>query len=254
MGLEVFDLTGKVILVTGASRGLGRAMAIGLAEAGADLVLTARSAPDLEEAAAEVRRQGRQALAVKADVSVPGDVEAMVRAAMDRFGRVDALVNNSGIAGEKPLLDMTEGDWDAVLDTNLKGTFLCSKAVGAHMVARGQGKIINIASVAGYIGTANLSAYCASKGGVIQFTKALALEWARYNVQVNAICPGYFRTSMNAGFFETEKGREYIKRWIPLRRVGEPSELQGAVIFLASGASGFMTGSALVIDGGQTAW
>ena len=251
MSIKLFDLTGKVAIVTGASKGLGRAMAIGMADAGADIVLVSRTLKDLEVVAEEIRAKGRKALSVPADVSKSGDIEQMVKEAMDKFGKIDVLVNNTGISGDKPVLKMEEEYWDYVMSVNLKAPFLCSKAVGAEMVKRKKGKIINISSITFTMAIPNMTSYCASKAGVVQFTKALALEWARHNIQVNAICPGYFRTPMNEEFFSSEAGKKIIEQTLPLKRLGEPEELVGSVIFFASDASNFITGAVLVVDGGQ---
>jgi len=254
MVLERFRLDGQVALVTGASRGLGKASALALAEAGADCVVSARGIKDLEQTATAIQALGRKALPVKVDVTNPREVEAMVEEALKAFGKLDILVNCAGIAHVKPLLEVSVEDWTRVLDTNLNGIFLCSKAVGAHMVERRSGRIINVASIAGFLGSPHLAPYAASKGGVLQLTRSLAIEWARYNIRVNAICPGYFLTAMNEAFFATREGQEYIKRWIPMRRLGRPEELGGIVVFLASEASSFVTGAAFVIDGGQSVW
>ena len=251
MSLKLFDLTNRVAIVTGASKGLGRAMAIGMADAGADIVLVSRTLKDLEVVAEEIRAKGRKALSVPADVSKSGDIEQMVKEAMDKFGKIDVLVNNTGISGDKPVLKMEEEYWDYVMSVNLKAPFLCSKAVGAEMVKRKKGKIINISSITFTMAIPNMTSYCASKAGVVQFTKALALEWARHNIQVNAICPGYFRTPMNEEFFSSEAGKKIIEQTLPLKRLGEPEELVGSVIFFASDASNFTTGAVLVVDGGQ---
>ncbi len=188
-------------------------------------------------------------------ISDPVNIDALVDRVMAQFGQIDILVNNSGVGGsEKPILKMDEKDWDAVIDINLKGMFLLSKAVAAQMVVRGHGgKIINLASIGGLIGWPNMSAYCASKGGCLQLTKVMALEWARYNIQANAILPGYFETPMNTDFFSSDVGQNVIKSNIPVRRIAQIDEIRGVAILLASEASSYMTGSALVIDGGQTA-
>ncbi|OGL39689.1 MAG: hypothetical protein A3C43_05375 [Candidatus Schekmanbacteria bacterium RIFCSPHIGHO2_02_FULL_38_11] len=251
MSLKLFDLTGKIAIVTGASKGLGKAMSLGMADAGADIVLVSRTLKDLEVVAEEIRAKGRKALPVPADVSKNADIERMVKEAMGKFGKIDILVNNTGISGDKPVLKMEEEYWDYVMSVNLKAPFLCSKAVGAEMVKRKKGKIINISSITFYMAIPNMTSYCASKAGVVQFTKALALEWARYNIQVNAICPGYFRTPMNEKFFSTDAGKKIIEQTLPFKRLGEPEELVGSVVFLASDASNFITGAVLVVDGGQ---
>lgn len=255
MSLPVLDLHGRMALVTGASRGIGRALALGLAEAGADVVLTSRSRPDLEAVAEAIGRLGRKAWVVPADLGLPRAIEEMVGQGVAAAGRIDILVNSAGVPGVAPAVELTEEGWDRILDTNLRAVFLCARAVARHMIERGGGgKIINVGSTAGLVGQANLAAYCASKGGVVLLTKALAIEWARHNIQVNALCPGYVRTAMSEAFLQSEQGREYIRRRIPMRRVAEPEELAGAVVFLASAASNYMTGALLVMDGGESAW
>jgi NAD(P)-dependent dehydrogenase (short-subunit alcohol dehydrogenase family) len=253
MVLDAFRVDGKVAWVTGASRGLGRAMAVALAEAGADVLLTARTAADLEGTASEAKRLGRRAVAAQADVTRRVDVEAVVARGLAELGRIDILVNNAGIAPVKTLLETEESDWDAVLNTNVRGPYLCTRAVGPHMIARKAGKVINIGSVLSFVGEPMLIPYGTSKGAVLQFTKGLALEWARHNIQVNAICPGYFATAMNDEFLASEEGRTYVQRWIPMRRPGRPEELGPLVVFLASAASDYVTGTSIVIDGGQVA-
>jgi len=247
------DLSGTVALVTGASRGLGRAIALALAEAGATLALAARSAEDLERTAAEVGKHGVPREVFRADMAHPADIEVLVAGVIRAFGQIDVLVNNAGIPGdEKPFLELTPGDWDGVLAVNLRGPALCARAVARTMVARKRGRIINIASIGGLQPISRLAPYCVSKAGLIQLTRVMALELARHNVQVNAICPGYFSTPMNEAFFAGRKGQELIERSIPMRRLGDPRELAPMVVFLASDASSFMTGSVIVVDGGQT--
>ena len=246
------DLKGTVALVTGASRGLGRAMALALAEAGADLALAARSQPDLERTAEDARRHGVRAEIFRADMREPREIEAMVAAAESAFGRIDVLVNNAGISGaEKRFVDLTAEDWDEVLAVDLRAPALCARAVARGMIERKRGRIVNIASIGGLGAVARLGPYCASKAGLIQLTKVMALELARHNVQVNALCPGYFLTPMNETFFASAAGQDVIKRSIPMRRLGDPVELGPTIVYLASEASRFMTGSVLVIDGGQ---
>ena len=253
MVLDVFRLDGKVAWVTGASRGWGKAMALALAEAGADLVLSARTVVDLEGTASDVKRLGRRAVVVQADVTRRAEAEAVVAKAIAAFDRIDILVNNAGVSAVKSLLETEEADWDHVLGTNVRGPYLCTRAVGPHMIARKAGKVINIASVLSLIGEPYVIPYAASKGAILQFTRGLAIEWARYNIQVNAICPGYFSTAMNRSFLESDEGQAYIKQWVPMRRPGRPEELGPVVVFLASPASDFMTGAHILIDGGQAA-
>ena len=248
------QLEGKVAVVTGGGRGLGAAAAWALAEAGADVALLSRSASALEAMAREIEEtHGRKALAVACDVANESSVDEAASLVLATFGRVDILVNNSGVASVGPLLDLELAELRRVLDTNAIGSFLCARAFGAHMVAQRKGTVINVASVAGLAGEPDLSAYCASKGAVIAFTKALSMEWARHNVTVNAIAPGYFRTDLNKSALDDIKIGPKIVGNIPLRRVGQPEELGPLVVYLASDAAAFMTGSVLVLDGGQLA-
>ena len=252
---QLFDLTGRVAIVSGGSMGLGRQMAEGLAEMGANLVLCARKKERCEEAAEALRSLGVQALALECDVKDKAAIQQVVEATLAKFGRVDILINNAGVSWGASVEDMTLEQWDKVLSTNLTGTFLFCQAVGKTMVARGSGKIINIASVAGLGGgSAELQAigYHASKGGVIAFTKDLACKWAPHNIQVNAIAPGWFPTHMSNWVIEHRK--DSLLEKIPLGRFGGDHDLKGAAVFLASDASAYVTGHVLVVDGGQTAW
>ncbi|MEX2720762.1 MAG: SDR family NAD(P)-dependent oxidoreductase [Candidatus Wukongarchaeota archaeon] len=248
---ELFDLKGKVAIVTGASRGLGRGMAIGLARAGANVVVT--DILDTKETVDEVKKLGREALGIKVNVTKKSDVEAMVQQTLEKFGMVDILVNNAGILRIEPTEDMKEEDWDKVLAINLKGQFLCAREVGKHMIKQKSGKIINMSSIAGKFGNPQSAAYNASKAGVILLTKTLAIDWGKHNIQVNAICPGAFYTPMTEESFKDENLVQMIKTSVPLGRYGEPEDLVGTVIYLASEASNYVTGHALVVDGGWTA-
>jgi NAD(P)-dependent dehydrogenase (short-subunit alcohol dehydrogenase family) len=252
---QLFDLTGRVAIVSGGSMGLGRQMAEGLAEMGANLVLCARKKERCEEVAEGLRSRGVRTLALGCDVRDRAAIQEVVDEALAKFGRIDILVNNAGVSWGASVEEMTLEQWDRVLSTNLTGTFLFCQAVGKTMVAQGSGKIINIASVAGLGGgSAELQAigYHASKGGVIAFTKDLACKWAPHNIQVNAIAPGWFPTHMSSWVIEHRK--DSLLAEIPLGRFGGDHDLKGAAVFLASDASAYVTGHVLVVDGGQTAW
>lgn len=245
-------LAGKVAVVTGAGRGLGRAMAVALCEAGAKVAVAARTASELDEFVAEQSAAGREALACVTDVTDRESVEAMVAATVERFGRLDVLVNNSGIVATTPLLDQEPEEWDAVIATNLRGTYLATRAAGRHLVAQRSGKVINVASNFAFQGVADHAAYSASKGAVVAFTRAMAIEWARYGVQVNALAPGYFATPLNAELRADTGLYERVVKAIPARRFGDPAELAPWLLLLAGAESDFMTGEVIVIDGGQT--
>lgn len=247
---DLFDLHGRHALVTGASSGLGRHFAGTLARAGARVSLAARRAEALADTVAAVEAGGGQALAIVMDVTERASVAAAFAAAEARFGRVDILVNNAGIAAPAAALDLAEADWDAVLDTNLKGVFLAAQEGARRMAATGGGSIVNIASILGLRVTGGVSAYAASKAGVVQLTKSLALEWARHGIRVNAIAPGYVETEMNAEFFASDAGRAMIRR-VPQRRLGRAQDLDGALLLLASEAGAYMTGSVVAVDGGH---
>jgi NAD(P)-dependent dehydrogenase (short-subunit alcohol dehydrogenase family) len=252
---DLFNLAGRVAVVTGGSIGLGRQIAEGLAEMGANLVLCARKRERCQQAAEELQQMGVKTLPLGCDVKNPGEVQAVVDAAFSQFGRIDVLVNNAGISWGAPVEEMNLEDWNKVIETNLTGTFLCAQAVGKVMIKQGRGKIINIASVAGLGGAPPILpaiGYHASKGGVISFTKDLACKWASHNIQVNAIAPGWFPTHMSNKVLE--HNREFFLSQIPLRRFGNEHDLKGAAVFLASAASNYVTGHVLVVDGGQSAW
>lgn len=246
-------LDGRIAIVTGASRGLGRAMAVALAEAGADVALAARSQADLEETARLVAATGRRALAVATDVTVYAQVEALVERTVTELGGLHVVVNNSGIARVAPLAQMSPEDFRAVLEVNLIGAFNGCRAAAAHLIAQKSGKIVNVASMLAQVGLPGYSVYSASKSGITGFTRALAVEWARHSIQVNAIAPGWFVTDMNAEAFGDPRVRERLLRDIPARRTGRLDEIGPLVVYLASAASDFMTGQTLFLDGGHSA-
>jgi NAD(P)-dependent dehydrogenase (short-subunit alcohol dehydrogenase family) len=246
-----FDLTGKVAVVTGGSKGLGRTFAGALARAGASVAITSRTQTDLDQVAEELREHGRHVLSVRSDVTDEQSIRALVEQVMERFGQIDILVNNAGVEGTGAVTEMTAEYWDHVLHVNLRGPMLCCKHVGAHMIRRRRGKVINVASVLASRVARYVSAYAASKAGLVQLTRTLALEWIRHNVQVNALCPGYFLTPMNEEFFATDAGRNLITK-LPIGRLGDAHELEGAVVFLASDATSYITGTTLYVDGGHS--
>jgi NAD(P)-dependent dehydrogenase (short-subunit alcohol dehydrogenase family) len=246
-----FDLSGRVALVTGGSKGLGRAIAMALARAGADVALVSRTQRTLDDAAAGVRALGHRVVTVSADVSDEESVQHAVRKVIEDLGRIDILVNNAGVGDSVAAVDMEVAHWNEVMNVNLRGPMLCCKHVGPHMIARRSGKVINVASVLASRVSRYMSAYAASKAALVQFTRTVALEWIRHNVQVNALCPGYFLTDMNAEFFASSRGQQFIAE-LPIRRLGEVRELEGAAVFLASDATSYITGTALYVDGGHS--
>jgi len=253
-GTELFSLAGRVAIVTGAGRGLGRSMALALAAAGADVALAARSQPELAAAAAEIESLGRRAVAIVTDVTDEASCEALVRTTVERLGKLDILLNNAGINIRKPVLDVSPAEFRQVVETNLVGYFLCGRAAGRVLVAQGSGKVINVSSIMGRVALPMQAAYASSKGGIEQLTRVMALEWAEAGVQVNALAPTYFETELTRPLYEDPERRRFITERTPMRRWGQPHELAGAVLFLASAASDYVTGQTLVVDGGWTAW
>ncbi len=253
-GIKQFDLTGKSAIVTGGSKGLGQAMAEGLASAGANVLLTSRHKEEAEAAAAQITRDyGRKAIGISADVTNPEAVDAMVSLALREFGQLDILVNNAGINIRGPIEELTYEQFKQVEDINVNGVWLCCRAVVPHMKQRQCGKIVNLASTLGVVGLANRTPYASSKGAVVMMTKALGLELAPWNITVNAICPGPFLTPMNVPIADTEDAKKNVVGAVAFNRWGRMEEIQGAAICLASSASSYMTGSLVTVDGGWTA-
>jgi NAD(P)-dependent dehydrogenase (short-subunit alcohol dehydrogenase family) len=249
---DLFDLSGKVAIVTGTSRGLGQYFGRALAKAGADLVITSRKLSSLTEFRKEIESLGRKALAVQVDVLSQSDIENMVRAAIKEYGKIDILVNNAGLNIRSPSADFSWEDWDTVIDTNLKGNFFCAQAVAKEMIKRNYGRIINLGSCTCVFGMEGIAPYTASRGGVLMMTKSLAAEWGKYGITVNVLAPGWFKTAQNAALYENKQWVENIKSRIPLNRPGLPNDLDGTVIFLASDASAYITGQIILVDGGFT--
>jgi NAD(P)-dependent dehydrogenase (short-subunit alcohol dehydrogenase family) len=252
MDLSVFSLEGRTAIITGASGGLGKETALALADVGCDVAIAARNRRALEEVAAAVEQKERRCLAVPTDITRAAEVQRLVDRTVERFRKVDILVNNAAIAVEKPFADLTEAEWRHVIDTNLHGTFFCTQAAGKQMIQQGGGRIINIVSVAGLVAVPLLGAYGAAKGGVIQYTRALAAEWARYQITVNALAPGYFISPMNEERFADPEVLQHTIRRIPMKRLATYDDLTPVLIFLASAAAQYMTGQVIVVDGGWT--
>jgi NAD(P)-dependent dehydrogenase (short-subunit alcohol dehydrogenase family) len=250
MGYSKLDLSGRVAVVIGGTSGIGRAIAHGMAEAGADVVCTSRRQEQVETAAAEIEDKGRRTLRIASDVSDKASLENVLNECVAAFGKVDILVNSAGRTKREPTLDLDEETWNAILETNLTGTLRSCQVFGRHMIANRYGRIINIASLSTFVSLFEVAAYSASKAAVASLTKSLAIEWARNGVNVNAIAPGVFRTALNEKLLdESERGREFLTR-TPMGRFGSVDELAGAAIFLASEAASYVTGEVLVVDGG----
>jgi gluconate 5-dehydrogenase len=252
MSNALFDLTGQVAIVTGASRGLGQYFATALAKAGADLVLTSRKREALAAFESEIEALGRRAVSLELDVRSQESIEKMAADAEAAFGQIHILVNNAGCNIRKPALDVTWADWNQILDTNLRGTFFVAQAVARHMIAKGYGRIVNIGSVTSVFGYAGLAPYGASRGGVRQMTMSLAADWGKHGVTVNCLAPGWFQTEQNKVLYEDAAWVEYLVERIPMKRPGQPHDLDGAIVFLASEASRYVTGQTLLVDGGIT--
>ncbi|MBN2095838.1 glucose 1-dehydrogenase [Candidatus Peregrinibacteria bacterium] len=246
----LFDLTGKVAIVTGASRGLGLAMALGLAQQGANIVIT--DVLSTAKVIKKVEALGVKALGLKVDVTNPKHIDAMVKKVVGKFKKIDILINNAGVYYPTPIKDLEEKEWDKLIAINLKGTLMCARTVGKQMIKQKKGSIVNIASVAGLMAFAQSAAYNVSKAGIIMLTKTLAAEWAPHGIRVNAICPGVFVTDMTKGLLKDKGFQNMIKASVPLQRSGTPDELAGAAVYLASDAASYTTGHALVVDGGWT--
>ncbi len=252
-GLDLFNLTGRVALVTGGNGGLGKGMALGLAGAGATIVVAARNGQDNARAALEIRSLGVAALPVETDVTVEEDVRSTVQLVVETFGRLDILVNNAGTAMRKKPQDYTLEEWDQIMHVNLRSAFLCSREVYPHMKDHGGGKIINIGSMTSIFGSDWAASYSASKGGLVQLSRSLALAWAEDNIQVNSILPGWFRTDLTDAIPQRDPERyRHISERIPAGRWGNPLDLRGVVVFLAGSASDYVTGAAIPVDGGYS--
>ena len=247
---DLFDLSGRVAIVTGTSRGLGQYFARALANAGADLVLTSRTRESLLPFEKEMQSLGRKAVSLELDVRRQESIERMVTEAEQAFGRIDILVNNAGCNVRKPALDVTWDDWNLILDTNLRGSFFVAQAVARRMIPRSYGRIINIGSVTSVAGYAGLAPYGASRGGVKQLTMSLADDWGKHGITVNCLAPGWFRTEQNKVLYEDKEWVGYLSDRIPMKRPGAPNDLDGAIVFLASESSRYVTGQTLLVDGG----
>lgn len=248
-GSTLFDLTGRVAVVVGGSSGIGRTLALGFADAGADVVATARRTELVDSVAGEIEARGRRTLRVASDVGDVGSLERLRDRTLETFGRVDIMLCAAGTTKRVPTLDMDEGDWARIIETNVTGTMRACRVFGREMVARRSGRIITIGSLSSFVGLFEVAAYVASKSAVAGLTRALAVEWAPFNVTVNSIAPGVFRTDLNTALLDSPRGQEFLTR-TPMHRFGKIPELVGAAVFLASDASSFVTGHVLAVDGG----
>lgn len=271
MLLKEFDLTGKTAVVIGGGRGIGKGIALTLAEAGADVLVAARTSEQVKQTAQEVKQMGRKGIAMSADATKADDIDRVVTTAVSEWGKVDVLVNSAGVGIRKPIVPLpgykpdwaktvkdfdtptSDEEWYRILNANLTSIFLATRAVGPYMIQQKKGKIINIGSMTGAKGFAYQVIYCTTKAAVSMYTRSLALEWARYNININAIAPGYVATEMTAMFFENEAMRNTLMRSVPLGRLGEPREVGLLAAYLASGASDYLTGQTIYLDGGITA-
>lgn len=251
--IPTFDLTGKVAIVTGATKGLGYAMAVALAAYGASVVVSSRNQEECDKTAREIADMGGEAIGIRADVRSKEDIDALIEKTVVSFGKLDIMVSNAGMGITKRVIEMSEEEWDEVLDTNLKGVFFCGAAAAKQMIDQGNGgRIINISSAGGLVGTKNIAAYCASKAGVVSLSKTMAMEFGKYGITANTICPGYVPTSINKKPLEIPKVREQILARTALKRLGTPEEIAAVVLFLASDCSSVITGAHIAADMGTT--